>query len=145
MEREKKTKAFALILSIILIALSFLSAHYGVFPHCPVQNRFLYSFFHINFLHSLVNVWCFLQIVFLYDISFRYVLLSYIVAVIYPVNLLSLLIPITLPTVGFSAICFCLMGIISWSVKKKVFYHAWVFLFIFIGLLFPVSNFILHL
>lgn len=124
MLRRKKTKVFSLALSLIMLALVFapvdpktvgLCFHASCAPYWSYGNL-TYSFFHANILHWLLNVWCFLSCVFLADVSFRNLLLAYLVACSVPA--LS-----STPTIGLSGVCFALLGMIMWKSANRRTYN----------------------
>jgi len=124
MLRRKKTKILALALSLIMLALVFapvdpktvgLCFHASCAPYWSYGNL-TYSFFHVNVFHWLLNVWCFLSCVFLADVSFRKVLLSYLIACSVPAMS-------TIPTIGVSGVCFALLGMIMWRSTQKRSYN----------------------
>ena len=78
--------------------------------------RLTYSFFHANALHLILNIWCFLSCVFLADVSFGKLLAAYIIACTAPVFS-------PVPTIGFSGVCFALLGFIQWQSRSKLSYN----------------------
>lgn len=144
MVRRKKTKTATLILTLICIVISIvcylldgysieaLAIHKG----CSVFARLAYSFVHASLPHALINCWCLLSIVFIYDVPFAYIILAYIIAVTYPAHLFDCFI-ISSPTVGLSAVCFALMGMVSFQTRRKLYFHSWVVSFIIIGYALP--------
>lgn len=101
--------------------------------------RMLYPFFHVSILHALLNCWCLLSVVFIYDVSAWTVLAAYIVAVTYPAGMLSFLYPGGQTTVGLSGICYFLLGRQSFMVKRKLYWQTSVLATILAGFLFPRS------
>jgi len=106
----------------------------------------VYPFVHASLLHCVVNCWCLLCIVFLYDIRPVMLIGAYIIAASYPCSFLDFLYPSgMLPTVGASGICYALLGRYSFGVKRKLYYQLWWACFIGIGFFFPNCNAWLHL
>lgn len=153
MLRRKKTKIAALLLSLAMAALMFADVQpqdVGIYahtftPYCshwayqPYLSHFTYSFFHANALHLILNIWCFLSCVFLADVSCGKLLAAYLIACTAPA--LS-----TVPTIGFSGVCFALLGFIMWQSRNKLSYNVSVISCIVLPLLLlPHSvNSILH-
>lgn len=133
MLRRKKTKIAALLLSLAMFILLFTDISpydVGIYSYCLPHSHltyqaywahFTYHFFHANALHLFLNLWCFLSCVFLADISVRRLFAAYIIACTAPA-----LSPV--PTVGFSGVCFALLGLIMWQSKNKLEYNAYVLL-----------------
>lgn len=149
MDKRKKEKIAALLISAVVALLPLLVSpewkEVGIYAGCSLQGRFLYSFFHANMLHALLNAWCLLSLVFIYDISIGRILLAYIIAVTIPVDTLGSFINMTSPTVGLSAVVFVLFGSISFEVARKWYYQAWMLFYLVVGFLFPNTNAWLHL
>lgn len=109
---------------------------------CPgwCYHRLTYHFFHANALHLFLNLWCFLSCVFLADISAGKLFAAYLIACTAPA-----LSPV--PTVGFSGVCFALLGFIMWQSSNKLRYNAYILASIVLPLAFlphAVNN-LLHL
>lgn len=131
MLRRKKTKVAALFLSLVMLVLLFtdvspydvgLYVHTGT-PYCshlayqPYLSHFTYHFFHANALHLTLNIWCFLSCVFLADVSAGKLFAAYIIACTAPA--LS-----AVPTIGFSGVCFAMLGFIQWQSRNKLSYNV---------------------
>ncbi len=112
----------------------------GVSRGCDILQRLGYSFFHASVIHAAVNAWCFISILFLYEITWRRMAVAYIIAVVVPEFVLS-----SVPTVGLSAVCFALLGSIAFQVKRKFYYNGCMALYIALGFFFPLVNGWLHL
>lgn len=112
----------------------------GIYAHCPLVQRLIYSFFHASWFHVLVNAWCLVAIAFVYDISITNLALSFIIAFTVPSLLLS-----SVPTVGLSAVLYALCGLSSARAKNKLLFHAWFIAFIAIGFVFRSTNGMIHL
>lgn len=122
------TKVFALALSVIMLALAFtpfdpkvvgLYSHAPITPHDLITLRpqnLTYHFFHANIIHWLINAWCFLSCVFLADVSFRKLCLAYLIACSAPALSAT-------PTIGFSGVCFALLGVVMWQSANKRYYN----------------------
>ena len=138
----EKTAGLLIAASIVMSAFIYIPDWnaVGACPHCSLLQRFGYSFFHASVLHAVVNVWCFISILFLYNISWWRVAVAYLIAVFAPDTVLS-----TTPTVGLSAVCFALLGSIAFLVKRKLYYNVCMAVYIALGFLFPLVNGWLHL
>ena len=144
MLRRKKTKIAALLLSLAMIILLFTDiSPYDVGIYVSRQavsgqatsqiglsarllenwsaRNFTYHFFHANALHLFLNLWCFLSCVFLADMSAGKLFAAYLIACTAPAVS-------PMPTVGFSGVCFALLGLIMWQSGNKLEYNACVLL-----------------
>lgn len=147
MVQEKVAKAFTLIIVAVAIVLSFFRFPFdsvGIYEDAPLVNRMVYPFFHASVLHAALNCWCLLSIVFIHDISVWRLLLAFVVAASFPADTLSSLYPEALPTVGLSGVCYALLGSLSFSVVRKVYYQVCILAAIGMGFFFPVVNNWLH-
>lgn len=157
MVRNEKEKAAALILTAVCIIIyaattvldGFAVDKIAIAPHCPLYARLCYSFFHASLVHCLVNCWCLLSVVFIYRISLWSLLVAYVTAVLYPVDTLAAVANSSLttfhsslltPTIGLSGVCFCLLGQISFRVKRKLYYHFCILSFIAFGYIIPWAS-----
>ena len=144
MVRQKEAKNAALLTVAVVLLMSFIYvpdwSAVGVAEGCPLVARLVYSFFHASPVHAVVNAWCLLCIVFLYDISIWRLLIAYIVAVVVPGFLLS-----EVPTVGLSCVCFFLLGSLIFEVKRKLYFFSSMALYIAVGFFFPSVNALIHL
>lgn len=104
----------------------------GIYPGCSWLARLSYPMFHVNLLHAFCNAWCLVSLVFLYDLHFRKVLTSYLIAVTIP----SLVLTPT-PVVGMSGMCFALMGLTVFIVRRKVMLMGWISFFLAVGFFLP--------
>lgn len=143
MVRREKEKTAVLILSAAIFTLCLfpdIGQNMGLYAGCPLGNRLAYSFFHANIFHAAINVWCLLSIVFIYNISWRYLLTAYCIAVSFPDVFL-----VATPTVGLSGICFALLGRIAFLAERKWYYQKWMAAILCIGFLLPGTAASLHL
>lgn len=153
MVRGAKTKTAVLILCALVMLLSVLSASgvidaaaWAVSPSSRPVSRMTYHFFHANIFHALTNVWCLLSLTFFYDITMRDIIIAYIIASLYPAGYISQWMAWTLlPTVGLSALCFALMGLLFWRIHRKAYYSFFVFAIMAVGAAFPAVNTVIHL
>lgn len=150
MEREKKGRLAAVIAAAAVILLSFINVDdwgaVGVYAGCGTLQRFLYPLFHASLIHALVNAWCFLSVVFIFDISKLRIFIAYFMAITLPINALGhLFTSCNSPTVGLSGVVFVLFGSIAFEVKRRLFNQIWMLSFLGIGFLFPYTNAALHL
>lgn len=143
MVRQKDAKIAALLTAVVIILNSFTYVPdwsiVGVSGGSPLATRIVYSFFHASPVHAVVNAWCLLCIVFLYDVSIWRLLTAYIVAVVVPGFLLS-----DMPTVGLSCVCYFLLGSLIFEVKRKLYFMSCMALYIAVGFLFPSVNAVIH-
>ena len=164
MVRREKAKTTALVLTAIVMTISIIChySHYpvngfGICKGSAIFARLFYSFFHASFIHALLNCWSMLAIVFYFDVSVANIALAYAIAVSFPVDTVSDYTVIAdEPTVGLSALCFALVGMVALKVKGKWLYNLCIIAYIllgvavsFVGSLFGVNmampNFIIHL
>ena len=159
MLRRKKTKAAALLAGTALVLASIIApgTTWGLHAGCSMAERLAYPFLHANLLHAGLNVYVLLSAVFLYDVSPRQLLLSYLIAISFPVTQLSALnSPLgsaawlsqelsTNTTVGLSGINYALMALIIPQVAQPRPYVVTVLLYILVGFCFPNCNNLLHL
>lgn len=145
MVQETLSRAAALTLAAIVmfiyVFIDIAPEDVGIMQGVTFSNRLTYSFFHASFLHALINVWCLLSVVFMYPISIWSLLMAFAVAISFPIDVVS----VTMPTIGLSGVCFALMGRISFMVRRKWYYQAWLWFYILLGFLFPNTNGWLHL
>lgn len=137
-------KTAALFIAVFIIAASFIYVPdwnvVGVARGCGILQRLGYSFFHASFVHAALNAWCFISVLFLYEITWPRLAVAYVIAVAVPEFILS-----SVPTVGLSAVCFALLGSLAFQVKRKLYYNGCIALYIVLGFLFPLVNGWLHL
>lgn len=138
----EKTSGLLISISAVVASLIFVPdwTFVGVWSGCGIVQRLCYSLFHASLLHAVLNAWCFLSVVFLYKIKMWQLIIAYTIAVSVPDFVL-----LTIPTVGLSAVCFALFGIIAFQVKRKIYYNVYMAAYITIGLIFPQVNGWLHL
>jgi membrane associated rhomboid family serine protease len=107
-------------------------------PGCGITGHLCYHFFHANVFHALINVWCLLVLAFYYDIEDWELLLAWLIATTVPSWCLSLnTYDLTLKAIGFSGICFALMGIVFYKVARKRYYLSWIIPMVAVGFLIP--------
>lgn len=142
-EKNRGVKGLTLIVSASIIIMSCLDGwhwnDWGVTRDCDIIGRLCYPWVHASLLHALVNVWCLMSVVFIYDVSLGRLLTAYIIAVCVPGFALS-----DVPTVGLSTVCYALMGSLSFEVRRKAYFQSWMAFYIGIGFLFPSVNAIIH-
>lgn len=137
MVKRKKTKIAALVLAFGLILVYASTRDYiGWSAGSPAYTRFLYQFFHVSWLHVLLNSWAFVSVVFLCDFSLVKILLAYVASASMPAPEIS--------TIGFSGVCFALFGMASFLSANKLRFHFWIAIYILIGWFFN-ANATLHL
>ncbi len=165
-----KTKTAALLLSTALLLLSFFDAPLALTTHCSVEARLCYHFFHANIFHAFCNVWCLLALTFYYNVEDWELLLAWLIACSVPVDLFNGIALASSPSkiegaggsmidyafcimhgafekpvVGFSGICFALMGIVFYKVARKRYYLAWIIPVIAVGFFIPRMAATVHL
>lgn len=149
MDSRKVEKVAAIIIALSVTALSFVQVSdwtaVGICRSCPPSARMFYPFFHSGFVHAVLNAWCLLSVVFIYDVSYLRMLFAYVVAVTIPVDTLGTFLSLDSPTVGLSGVVYVLFGTISFEVARKRYYQFWMLCYIAVGFLFPNTNAWLHL
>ena len=116
-------------------------------PGCGITGRLCYHFFHANVFHAICNIWCLLALAFYYDIEDWELLLAFIIASTVPSWGLSPLPSFLSPVkaIGFSGVCFALMGIVFHKVARKKYYLSWIIPIVAIGFIIPGMAAALHL
>ena len=112
----------------------------ALYTGCSIFNRLAYSFFHVNIFHALLNVWCLLSITFRYNLSWVHFMVAYIIAVCYPTLFLE-----GQPIVGFSGVCFALLGMLSFRVARRLYFQLVIWVNILLGFIVPGIAGFLHL
>ena len=145
----KVEKASAVVIALVVTVLSVFHIagwhSVGIYAHAPLSARLLYPFFHAGVLHAALNAWCLLSLVFFYKITWKRMLVAYIIAVTVPVDTLGGFLPFDNPTVGLSGVVYVLFGSISFEVLHKRYYQCWMLFYITVGFLMPNTNAWLHL
>ena len=112
----------------------------GIYPNADWR-RSLYPFFHASFLHWLLNMVAFLEIVFYTKIRLHYILFSYFIAISYfPDNPFDR----GLPTIGFSGVVFAMLGSVCFHMKFRPMFVLGIVFPLLLGFLFPCVNAALH-
>lgn len=148
MVRGKKAKTAALVIAAACITASLAGTlapfdlkAVGISAGCTVQARMAYPFFHASIMHALINCWCLLSIVFVYNVSVTALITAYVIAAAYPVETICSVFPgmtdTGAHTVGLSAVCFALMGQVSFQTGRRVLFHSWILAFVAMGFLLP--------
>lgn len=144
MVQKKKSKALALLVAAFIILAAFIFVPdwraVALFAGAPLWHRLCYCFFHASPLHALVNAWCLLSLVFLYDPPLWKLLAAYLVAVAVPGPLLS-----GSPVVGLSCACFFLIGSLLFVVRRRLCFFAVSALYVAVGFFFPSLASLIHL
>lgn len=147
MVQKKESKTAALLIAALVFLASFIYipdwSVIGVFPSCPPWQRLFYPFFHASPIHALINAWCLLSAVFLFNPPLWRLVVAYLIAVIIPDCCLTSL--SLLPTVGLSVLCFALIGQVSLLCSRRIYFSASILAFIAVGFLFPSVNAWAHL
>lgn len=155
MVQKKESKTLALLVAALVVAMAVVTSlslfheggqgealwhAVGLFAGSPPWQRLFYPFFHASPLHALINAWCLLSLVFLYDVSLWRLLAAYIVAVTVPGPLLS-----GSPVVGLSCACFFLIGSLVFLVRRRLCFFTVSALYVAAGFLFPSVASLFHL
>lgn len=145
MDKRKTEKITCLAVAVIVLAMSLLHVAdwhtVGIYPHCPFYCRLTYSFFHANILHAVLNCWCLVAVMFIYDITIPRLITAFVIAASYPVGITHAV----QPTIGLSAIIYALFGSISFSVEHKLKYQLWMLFYVLLGFAMPQTNALIHL
>lgn len=153
MVRGKKTKTAALVLTALCLILCLLTSitHFnlstvGICKDATILARLTYPFFHASILHALLNCWCLLSIIFIYELPLSRLLIAYLIAITFPADTICSLcgysidaLPsfLTTPTVGLSSVIFALFGQIAFLVQRKLYFQGWMLFFISTGFILP--------
>ena len=114
-------------------------------PGCGITGRLCYHFFHANVFHAICNIWCLLALAFYYDIEDWELLLAWLIAASVPSWCLTLnTYDLTLKAIGFSGVCFALMGIVYYKVARKRYYLSWIIPIVAVGFIIPGMAAMLH-
>jgi membrane associated rhomboid family serine protease len=143
MDTQKKTKVGTLVIVAIVLCILPFDVEWssvGIYTGCDIWQRLLYSFFHANIVHALLNVWCLLSVVFLYRIKLWVLVAAFLIAMSVPTFCLT-----STPTVGLSGVVFALFAMLSFSVQRKLYYQSWMVFYLVMGFLMPNVNAYLHL
>jgi membrane associated rhomboid family serine protease len=145
--KVEKVAAIVIALSVTVLSVVHIGdwSSVGIYSSCPLSNRLIYPFFHAGFIHAVLNAWCLLSIVFIYDVSVWRMLFAYVAAVTMPVDTFGAFLSLDSPTVGLSGVVYVLLGSISFEVARKRFFQLWMLFYIAVGFLFPNTNAWLHL
>lgn len=149
MDSRKVEKVAAIVIALLVMALSLVHvsdwSSVGICSSCPPSARLLYPFFHAGIVHAVLNAWCLLSIIFIYEVSYWRMFFAYVVAVTMPVDTLGVFLPLDNPTVGLSGVVYVLFGTISFEVARKRYFQFWMLCYIAVGFIFPNANAWLHL
>ena len=124
MVSHPKTKASSLIVSAVALIVSVMTIdpyQVGVYDGAPLSAHLAYHWFHVSVFHALCNVWCFVSLVFAYNMSATQILASLAIASALPQCILT-----GTPTIGLSGLCFALMGWLTPLVVRKLYFFCWV-------------------
>lgn len=114
----------------------------GLYRGCSMIGRCVYHIFHASIWHALLNLWCFLSIVFIYHVRWLRIIAAYIMAASVPSLLLS-----DTPVVGLSAVCYALLGLHFSSVSsgRRIPYLIHIALYLCVGFILPAVSGFVHL
>lgn len=132
---HKAEKDTALIISAIVIILSVVMPNptgIGMSADSPLWTHLTYQWFHSGIIHALLNVWCLLSIVFIYNVSIFRMLTAFVVSASVPASLIG-----DIQVIGMSGICYALLGLLSFSVNRKLYYQVYLWSAILFGLVLP--------
>jgi membrane associated rhomboid family serine protease len=125
------TKWTALAIGVAALVMSPFDGD-GISIGCSWLARLSYPIFHVNILHALCNAWALITLVFYYDLHWKKIALAFAIAVSIPACFLS-----ATPVVGMSGVCFALMGMTFFVVRRKVMFMSWAAAFLVAGFLLP--------
>lgn len=144
MDKKEMGKAASLLIAVVVCLLTLKGTQdftaVGIYTGCGISGRLLYPFYHVNLFHSILNVWCMLSVVFIYDVSLWRLVSAYIISASIPSLFLS-----TVPTIGLSGVVFTLFGSISFEVRRKSYYQLWMIAYLMVGFISPNTNAWVHL
>ncbi len=142
-QRKFEKTAGIVIAALILIEASIFSpVSFGLSLHhgSSIAARFLYPLLHASFFHALVNAWCMLSIIFFYPVSWQNIGAAWIISAMAPPFTIS-----DIPTIGLSAICFALLGMLVFKVAHKWLFIFYIAPYLLLGFFIPYINAALHL
>ena len=89
MDKRKVEKVAALLIVAVIVILAAFAvnldnARLGIRAGCGIAPRLVYPFLHVSVFHAVLNGWAFLSLIFVYDITYRRLLLAYLLAVCVP-------------------------------------------------------------
>lgn len=147
---KKASKIVALIITIPILIISIINlddlTQFAIYANCPTHNRLIYHLFHANIFHALLNLWSFLAVVFITEISIYRIIAAFIFATIIPIDFFATHIPsFGYPTVGLSAIIFFLFASLSFDVVNKRNFNIGMIVALGVGFIMPQSNGWIHL
>lgn len=142
------SKTAALILTAVVLSVRLICslcdefdiAVVGICRDAGILARLSYSFFHASLIHAIINCWCLLSVVFVYNVPLSHLVIAYIIAVTYPADTLCGACGewvAAVPTVGLSAVCFALLGMVAFKVRRKLYFQTWIITFIAISFILP--------
>lgn len=138
-------KTLSLILSVVMLVIFAVVPHsdvmnYALYSNCELVNRLVFSFLHGSWAHILVNLYCFLTLVFMCNANVQKFLLALVCAITIPSFLLS-----ATPIVGLSAINYALTGIVVMNSQKAWWFILLNLLIIGATMVMPGIAFMVHL
>ncbi len=143
MVQETYAKGSALLIATLCIVLCFFdipASSVGIYNGAPLTGVLLYSLFHVNFFHAVLNAWALLCMVFYYKAPLWQLVVAYLIAV----SFATTTIPCPL-TIGMSGVVFALFGMTSFRVIRFVYWQVSMALTIALGFIIPNMNGYLHL
>lgn len=139
----QKTSGILVALISIALCLHPSPEIYGIYVGSPASNRLLFSLFHASAIHTILNLWCFLSLVFLYPVSTLQLAIAFFISVTAPDCVLF-----STPTVGLSAVCYSLIGLLApvgQGALRLLRYLAFFTPYLVLGFIFPSVNGLLHI
>lgn len=138
----EKTSTLLLAVACVAVSMAYTPEWeaVGLSHTCGWAQRFVFSFFHASLFHAVLNMWCLLSVVFLYPVSWLHMLIAYAIAVVTPACFAG-----TVPTVGFSVVYFALLGIVSFMMERKLYFHSCMGICLLTGFFIPQVNGLVHL
>ncbi len=143
MQTAWSKKATAIIIALATLVLYFVDINryiYCLRVSAPIEARLLYPFLHVSLLHVLLNIYCFILLVFRYSCSISSMVLGYITCALCPEWLLT-----DTPTLGLSGMYFFLLGRITLGAHWSKSTYVWLVAMLLLGFVVPSTNGSIHL
>ena len=82
----EKTAGLLIALYVVICSLVYVPDWdtVGAAAGCGMLRRLGYSFFHASAIHATINAWCFVSILFLYNVTWLHMAVAYAIAVAAP-------------------------------------------------------------
>ncbi len=142
MVQTATTKTIALLLTALFITQAIFGITLptvGLCKGATMLDRFAYPWLHNGIIHAACNAWCLLSIVFYYGLSLQRLLVAVLVAVSMPTFLLS-----TTPAIGFSGALYAVLGMMTFDVRRRLYWQTYIWTSILLGLILPHMAVAIH-